>query len=92
MIANRTTDSGDTEGLGLIFLKAGACGKPVIGGRADDVPDAGIWKVTGLLADGRSESSIAEACILLLNDPAMRESFGASGPANALKNGGRENR
>jgi phosphatidylinositol alpha-1,6-mannosyltransferase len=90
VMANRTTDSGDTEGFGLVFLEAGACGKPVIGGRAGGVPDAVLEGVTGLLVDGRSESSIAEACIRLLNDPAMRESFGASGLANARKNGWQE--
>jgi phosphatidylinositol alpha-1,6-mannosyltransferase len=90
VMANRTTDSGDTEGFGLVFLEAGACGKPVIGGRAGGVPDAVLEGVTGLLVDGRSENSIAEACIRLLNDLAMRESFGASGLANARKNGWQE--
>ncbi len=34
LMANRTLPDGETEGYGIVFLEAGAWGKPVIGGRA----------------------------------------------------------
>ncbi len=52
VMPNRATEDGDTEGFGLVFLEAGACGKPVIGGRAGGVPDAITHEVTGLLVEG----------------------------------------
>ena len=51
---NRTTVTGDTEGFGLVFLEAGACGKAVIGGKAGGVPDAIRDGETGFLVDGTS--------------------------------------
>lgn len=68
---NRTTPSGDTEGFGLVFLEAGACAKPVIGGRAGGVPDAILEGETGLLVDGTSTPEVAAACIRLLTDPTL---------------------
>ena len=34
IMANREMPDGDTEGFGLVFLEANACGLPVIAGRA----------------------------------------------------------
>ena len=83
---NRTTEDGDTEGFGLVFLEAGACGKPVIGGRAGGVPDAIKHESTGLLVDGTSTAAIANACIRLLRNPELSNEFGANGLANARSN------
>jgi len=86
VMPNRTTEDGDTEGFGLVFLEAGACGKPVIGGAAGGVPDAIKHEVTGLLVDGTSIEAIAAACIRLLRDSGLRDEFGANGLAIARKN------
>ena len=59
---NRITGTGQTEGFGLMFLEAGACGKAVIGGKAGGVPDAIRDGETGFLVDGTSVDAIAEAC------------------------------
>jgi phosphatidylinositol alpha-1,6-mannosyltransferase len=83
---NRTTENGDTEGFGLVFLEAGACGKPVIGGAAGGVPDAIMHEVTGLLVDGTSAEAIAASCIRLLKDTELRNKFGANGLVNACNN------
>jgi phosphatidylinositol alpha-1,6-mannosyltransferase len=83
---NRTTEEGDTEGFGLVFLEAGACAKPVIGGLAGGVPDAIVDQKTGLLVDGTSVESIAGSCILLLNAPGQCEQLGAEGLLHARAN------
>jgi phosphatidylinositol alpha-1,6-mannosyltransferase len=80
---NRTLASGDTEGFGLVFLEAGACSKPVIGGRAGGVPDAIVDGETGFLVDGNSASGIAAACIQLLQDPGLAARLGANGLAHS---------
>ncbi len=83
---NRTIGNGDTEGFGLVFLEAGACGKPVIGGIAGGVPDAIMHQKTGLLVDGTSIDAIANSCIRLLQDDALRNELGANGLEHARKN------
>jgi phosphatidylinositol alpha-1,6-mannosyltransferase len=83
---NRTTGAGQTEGFGLMFLEAGACGKAVIGGKAGGVPDAIRDGETGFLVDGTSVDAIAEACIKLLEDRELRDRFGANGLEHARQN------
>lgn len=68
VMPNRTLENGDTEGFGLVFLEANACGKPVIGGRAGGVPEAVLHNQTGLLVNGESVHEFAEAAIRLLTD------------------------
>jgi phosphatidylinositol alpha-1,6-mannosyltransferase len=83
---NRTTGTGDTEGFGLVFLEAGACGKAVIGGKAGGVPDAIRDGETGFLVDGTSVDAIAAACIKLFEDRELRDRFGANGLEHARQN------
>lgn len=80
---NRTLDNGDTEGFGLVFLEAGACGLPVIGGRAGGVPDAIVDGETGFLVDGQSAEDIASRCVQLLQDAELRRRIGSNGLAHA---------
>lgn len=86
ILANRTIEGGDAEGFGLVFLEAGACGLPVIGGRVGGVPDAIRDGETGFLIDGRSTTEIAEACLRLLLDHELRATMGCNGRAHALRN------
>ncbi len=83
VMPNRTTETGDTEGFGLVFLEAGACGSPVIGGRAGDVPDAIVDGETGFLVDGRSVEDIANRCVELLRDEVLRSRMGRAGLLHA---------
>lgn len=83
---NRTLESGDTEGFGLVFLEAGACGKPVIGGNAGGVPDAIVDGKTGYLVDGCCTSSIAKACICLLLNADLAAEIGNQGLAHSQRN------
>lgn len=83
---NRQLANGDTEGFGLVFLEAGACAKPVIGGLAGGVPDAIDSGKTGFLVDGTSPSQIADAAIRLLNNPELCAKLGENGLAKAKAN------
>ncbi|MFZ5705164.1 MAG: glycosyltransferase family 4 protein [Pseudomonadota bacterium] len=81
---NRSLPDGDTEGFGLIFLEANACGKAVIGGRAGGATDAVVDGVTGLLVEGDDPASIAAALRRLLSDPDARVAMEQAGLARAL--------
>jgi phosphatidylinositol alpha-1,6-mannosyltransferase len=83
IMPNRTLPNGDTEGFGLVFLEANACGKPVIGGNSGGVPDAIIHGVTGLLVNGESLSEVADAVIRILQDESMSRRMGSAGRLRA---------
>lgn len=70
---NRHMPDGDTEGFGLVFLEANACGKAVIGGRAGGAVEAVRDGENGLLVDGAAPHEIADAAIRLLTDDALRK-------------------
>lgn len=80
---NREID-GDTEGFGMVFLEAAACGKPSIAGLAGGTGAAVIDEVTGLRIDGASTQAVAEALWRLLHDPSLARSMGASGYRRAM--------
>ncbi|MEG9434431.1 glycosyltransferase family 4 protein [Terriglobus sp. ADX1] len=67
--------NGDTEGFGVVFLEAAACGLPVIGGVAGGTGDAIDHGLNGFLVDGESVPEIADAIALLMSDDEMRRRF-----------------
>jgi len=69
---NRDLADGDTEGFGLVFLEANACGKQAIAGRAGGAPDAVSHGENGLLVDGYDIDAIAGAIDLVLTDDHLR--------------------
>jgi phosphatidylinositol alpha-1,6-mannosyltransferase len=77
---------GDTEGFGLVFREANACGKPVIGGRAGGVVEAVLDGESGILVDGNSEREIADAVTRLLSDELLSARISRSGIELAQKN------
>lgn len=77
---NREID-GDTEGFGIVFLEASACGLPVIGGIAGGTADAIEEGVSGFRVDGESVEAIAQALRRLTGDAELRERLGAQGAA-----------
>jgi phosphatidylinositol alpha-1,6-mannosyltransferase len=78
-LPNRRMPDGDTEGFGLVFLEANACGKPVIAGQAGGATDAVADGVNGLTVDGADVSAIAAAIIRLIEQPALCQSLARSG-------------
>jgi phosphatidyl-myo-inositol dimannoside synthase len=69
----------DVEGFGIVFLEAGAAGKPVIGGRSGGTGEAIQDGVTGIRVDGENVEAIAAAVIDLLADPPKARVMGERG-------------
>lgn len=82
---NRDLADGDTEGFGLVFLEANACGKPAIAGTAGGAPDAVTDGDNGLLVDGRDADAIAKAILRLLATPQLYVEL-SQGALNRAKN------
>jgi phosphatidylinositol alpha-1,6-mannosyltransferase len=81
---NREMPDGDTEGFGLVFLEANACGKAVIAGRAGGAVEAVRDGVNGLLADGWSVTDVGDAVTRLLVDRELRNKIERAGLQVAL--------
>lgn len=67
VLANREID-GDTEGFGIVFLEAAACGKAAVAGRAGGTGSAVMDGVTGVLVDGDALDESRSALLDLLID------------------------
>lgn len=64
------------EGFGIVFLEAGACGKPVVGGRSGGIADAVTDGVTGILVDPSDAQELASVLTELLLDDHRRTHLG----------------
>jgi phosphatidylinositol alpha-1,6-mannosyltransferase len=78
-------EKGDVEGFGITFLEAGACGKPVVGGRSGGVPDAVVDGQTGILVDPTDVDQIAEVLSQLLTDEPYARRLGQGGRQRVLE-------
>jgi phosphatidylinositol alpha-1,6-mannosyltransferase len=78
-------EPGDIEGFGLVFLEAGACGKPVIGARAGGVTDAIVDGVTGLLVPPDDPEALTRAINGLLGDPEWCAALGRAARTRILR-------
>lgn len=67
------TKSGDTEGLGVVFLEALASGTCVVGSNVGGIPDIIEHNKTGLLVRQKDSKQLANAIIKLLSKPKLRE-------------------
>ena len=72
-------DGADVEGLGIAFLDAGACGRPVLGTLSGGIPDAVEHGRTGLLVEPRNADQAAAAMRRLLNDRGYADRLGRQG-------------
>jgi phosphatidylinositol alpha-1,6-mannosyltransferase len=78
----RTRRAGlDVEGLGMVFLEAAACGRPVVAGTSGGAPEAVLDGVTGQVVDPRSPEAVADTIGDLLADPARAAAMGRAGRA-----------
>ncbi|HRP26087.1 glycosyltransferase family 4 protein [Thauera sp.] len=77
VLANREID-GDTEGFGIVFLEAAACGKTAIAGRAGGTGSAVLDGVTGLQVDGESVEGLRCALLAVLDDPVHDQRYASA--------------
>lgn len=82
VLANREI-GGDTEGFGIVFLEAAACGKAVIAGQAGGTGSAVLDGQTGLRVDGESVPALATALLGILGDQEQCAAMGRAGLARA---------
>lgn len=68
----------DTEGFGMVFIEAGACGKPAIAGLAGGTGAAVIDGVTGRRVDGEHMPTVAAALHRVLADPGRMALLGSA--------------
>jgi phosphatidylinositol alpha-1,6-mannosyltransferase len=71
------------EGFGIVYLEAGAYGKPVIAGAVGGALDAVVDGETGLLVDPTDHVAVAEAIALLMRDEPLARRMGAAGARRA---------
>jgi phosphatidyl-myo-inositol dimannoside synthase len=71
------------EGFGIVYLEAGAYGKPVVAGNVAGALDAVVDGETGLLADPLDPLQVAEAISGLLRAPELARRLGEAGRRRA---------
>jgi phosphatidylinositol alpha-1,6-mannosyltransferase len=79
---NREID-GDTEGFGMVFVEAAACGTPALAGQAGGTGAAVLDGETGLRVDGADPQAVAAALLRLLGDEPLRRRLSEAGRRRA---------
>ncbi len=74
----------DVEGFGMVFLEAGACGKPCVAGSSGGQAEAVTDGQTGFVVDGTQQPAVTAALDRLLSDAALRQRMGQAGRLRAL--------
>jgi phosphatidylinositol alpha-1,6-mannosyltransferase len=69
------------EGLGIVYLEAQACGRPVVASTDGGAPDTVEAGRSGVLADPADPRAVAAALAELLGDPGRADEMGRAGRA-----------
>jgi phosphatidylinositol alpha-1,6-mannosyltransferase len=75
---------GDTEGFGLVYMEANACGKPALAGLAGGTGSAVEEGLNGLRVDGESVEAVEQGLARLMLDPVMARRMGQAGRARTV--------
>ncbi len=73
------------EGFGIVYVEAGACGTPTIGGLGGGTDESIEDGVTGFRVDPNDPEAIAEAALRLLEDRELAGRLGRAGRERAVK-------
>lgn len=68
--------NGDTEGFGMVFMEAAACGKPAIAGIAGGTGSAVLDGITGIRVDACAPGELGRAILRIAGDPALAADMG----------------
>ena len=79
------TESGETEGLGVVLLEAMAYEKPVIASAAGGITDIVIDNETGILSPPGDATGLARAISAAIDDPARMERLAKNGAIYASR-------
>ncbi len=79
---NREID-GDTEGFGMVFIEAAACGTTALAGEAGGTGAAVLHEQTGLRVDGADSDAVSQALARLLSDDDLRQRLADAAKARA---------
>lgn len=71
----------EPEALGIVFLEAQACGRPVVVGDSGGAPDAVRHGETGYVVDPYNSAAVAAKLVELLENPEHAQAMGAAGRA-----------
>jgi len=85
LLTPRLSDEGGFEAFGLVFLEAGAAGRPVLGVRDSGAEDAITDGENGFLREQGDVRGLADGLLALLRDPALADRMGAAGRARAAQ-------
>ncbi|MDW8073627.1 MAG: glycosyltransferase family 4 protein [Nitrososphaerota archaeon] len=75
----------DFEGFGLVYLEAGAAGKPVVASKHGGVVDVVKHMENGLLVPENDPEATAEAIMTVLTDKDLAKRLGSKGREVAMK-------
>ena len=68
--------NGDSEGFGMVFIEAAACGKPSLAGMAGGTGSAVLHNQTGLRVDGNEIEAVVDGLRHLLLQPELTATLG----------------
>lgn len=80
-----TAESGDTEGLGVVFAEAQAMGTPVVSSFSGGIPEVVSDGNTGFLAAEKDWEGLARHISTLLEDPELWQRFSIAGQQRIQK-------
>lgn len=83
MLTPTVSDEGGFEAFGLVFLEAGAAGRPVLGVRGSGAEDAISDGENGFLHDAGDVQGLAAGLLRLVREPELAARMGAAGRARA---------
>jgi glycosyltransferase involved in cell wall biosynthesis len=78
----------DSEGFGLVFHEAGACGKPVVGSDVSGCRDSVVDGRTGFLVPPADPGALSRTLTFLLTHPQVAEALGHCGLETVRSLGG----
>jgi phosphatidyl-myo-inositol dimannoside synthase len=84
MLCRERWGSLETEGYGIVFVEAAACGVPSIAGRSGGSHEAVVDGETGFVVDPHDTGGVRAALDRLLGDDALRERLGAAARKRAV--------